>query len=378
MLHTLTRLLLLSAFAAIAAPAQELPREQLLALDLEDAGAEAKLLRIQSRADALTPAQAGELRATLERDPKDIHTRLVLLRYEGQEARQRRGEDLNPRAHGKLVLGLIEHHPESPLAGSSGLLLYEYKNDGLYTGPAWDLGIELWERLAAENPKSAAIATNAGLFLISDPFRLKDLKSQALAHLQRARTLQPNDARCALKLASYFVLHRSITRDEKLVLSASTDALPHLQAALNLTKPADRTNLHLNGQPLSMILAQVHFDVGDHSAAAAAATAALAAVNPDSPDGEVVFHMNTLLGLCATHRGDWDAAVLALGAAGTTRGSPILATSGPDLRLAKSLLAHGKQDAVVSFLEDCRRFWTSGSARLDTWIAAIRKGDTPW
>ena len=48
------------------------------------------------------------------------------------------------------------------------------------------------------------------------------------------------------------------------------------------------------------------------------------------------------------------------------------------MTLARELLAAGKRDAVLRFLESCRGFWESGRDRLEVWIETILRGGDPW
>ena len=60
------------------------------------------------------------------------------------------------------------------------------------------------------------------------------------------------------------------------------------------------------------------------------------------------------------------AAVLALG------------SFGPDMTLAKELLAADRRETVLTFLESCGRFWHSGTDRITDWARSIKGGDNPW
>jgi hypothetical protein len=46
------------------------------------------------------------------------------------------------------------------------------------------------------------------------------------------------------------------------------------------------------------------------------------------------------------------------------------------MMLAKELLDKGEKDAVLQYLELCRKFWKS-SNQLNAWVEAIKKGETP-
>src|SRR6266508_279223 len=62
---------------------------------------------------------------------------------------------------------------------------------------------------------------------------------------------------------------------------------------------------------------------------------------------------------------------------GTTLGSPQLDSFGPDFHLANELLARGRTESVLEYLDLCRRFWTLGHDALDGWTAELRAGRRP-
>ena len=48
--------------------------------------------------------------------------------------------------------------------------------------------------------------------------------------------------------------------------------------------------------------------------------------------------------------------------------------TGPNLSLASELLKRNEREAVISYLQELRRFWVSGRNTLDGWIDHIGKG----
>lgn len=64
-------------------------------------------------------------------------------------------------------------------------------------------------------------------------------------------------------------------------------------------------------------------------------------------------------------------------AAGRTPGSPQLNSFGPNMSLAKDLLASGERDAVLDFFMSWRSFWKMGSVTLDNWTGAVKAGEVP-
>ncbi len=64
-------------------------------------------------------------------------------------------------------------------------------------------------------------------------------------------------------------------------------------------------------------------------------------------------------------------------AAGKTRGSPQLDSSGPNMSLAEQLLKLGEKQTVPEYFELCRKFGKSGQARLEGRKKAVGEGEIP-
>lgn len=93
--------------------------------------------------------------------------------------------------------------------------------------------------------------------------------------------------------------------------------------------------------------------------------------------GNLVHHGHITLGRLALIAGDVDAAEEHLRLAGSAHGSPQLDSFGPDFRLANQLLALGRTEVVLEYLDLCRRFWTPGHGALARWTAELRAGRRP-
>lgn len=93
--------------------------------------------------------------------------------------------------------------------------------------------------------------------------------------------------------------------------------------------------------------------------------------------GNAIHDTNRILGLISLKSGDPDAAADFLLKAGKSTGSPQLNTFGPELDLANELLQRGKVDAVKAYLTDIKSFWEMNNGQVDSWLAAIDKGEKP-
>ena len=93
--------------------------------------------------------------------------------------------------------------------------------------------------------------------------------------------------------------------------------------------------------------------------------------------GGAVSDANLVLGRVALHNGNIEDAKRYLIAAGQCPMTPDLASDGPNMSLAKDLLAKGEKQAVLDYLELCRKFWLTGAAQLDQWSQQVKDGKTP-
>ncbi|HEY5914197.1 MAG TPA: hypothetical protein VJA21_26720 [Verrucomicrobiae bacterium] len=99
--------------------------------------------------------------------------------------------------------------------------------------------------------------------------------------------------------------------------------------------------------------------------------------DPEKANGDAVHDGHLVLGLIASDEGQVEEAKRHLLAAGKSRGSPVLGSFGPNMSLAKELLEKGEQETVLQYLESCRKFWGSGSEKLDEWTKDIQAGRIP-
>jgi tetratricopeptide (TPR) repeat protein/peroxiredoxin len=187
---------------------------------------------------------------------------------------------------------------------------------------------------------------------------------------QRALELEPNSAQWKRQLASsYWTRSGSKPTTEKVQMLEKSAAL------------ADNS-LKLYVLPA---LANAYFEAGDLDKASETAKTALelAASEKDKPPyangnyGGAVHQGNIVLGRIDLKRNNLGAAKEHLLAAGHVPGTPALMSFGPDWTLAQDLLGRGERDTVLSYIELCRAFWSSGKSRLDSWVTTIRAGGSP-
>lgn len=236
-------------------------------------------------------------------------------------------------------------------------------------------------RRQLESTSEAALAANAAQVLTQQEFALTSRhKNKEAADLDdfverlntRAVELDPNNPRWKNQLASSIWTHATQKRTpgEKIDL---------LEKSLTL---ADNS-LRLYVMPE---LANAYYDAGklDKAAETANALLDLAAktktTNPSANGlnyGGAIHNGNIILGRIALTQKNVEEAKTRLLAAGRVPGTPQLMSFGPNWTLAQDLLAKGERDTVLSYIDLCRAFWTSGKSRLDSWDATIREGGSP-
>jgi len=93
--------------------------------------------------------------------------------------------------------------------------------------------------------------------------------------------------------------------------------------------------------------------------------------------GNAIHKGNLTLGRLALRAGDKQRAREYLRAAGNTPGSPQLNAFGPNMVLAKELLAEGEVPEVLDYFDQCGAFWKMDFGALDAWRDIVKEGRVP-
>lgn len=93
--------------------------------------------------------------------------------------------------------------------------------------------------------------------------------------------------------------------------------------------------------------------------------------------GDALHQGNIVLGRIALQQGDVVSAKERLLIAGTSKGSPVLNSFGPNMALAKDLVTRGERTVVLQYLMECKQFWKFDKGRIDKWSAEIQGGVVP-
>jgi tetratricopeptide (TPR) repeat protein len=197
--------------------------------------------------------------------------------------------------------------------------------------------------------------------------RAQEIEDLVARLYQRAIELDPNSPRWKSGLMNAY---QSMASQEK----TPAGKIPLLEKALSIASGGVERGYVLT------TLSEAYFNAGDLSKATQAATELVNATGDSKSNwnyGNAIHVGNIVLGRIALKQGDAQEAASRLLAAGRTPGSPQLNSFGPNWTLAQDLLAKGDRAPVLSFLDACRTFWTSGATRLDSYTATIRSGGTP-
>ncbi len=98
----------------------------------------------------------------------------------------------------------------------------------------------------------------------------------------------------------------------------------------------------------------------------------------DLDQGNAIHDANIVLGMVALDNNQVEEANIFLLKAGKTKRSTLLSTYGPNMMLAKALLARGEKNVVIEYLGSLKHVWEDNNGRLDSWIAAIKGGGEPY
>lgn len=240
-----------------------------------------------------------------------------------------------------------------------------------------------------ENPAESAAARKE-LDLTTDP-NLLGAAAQAL--ISPLYALTPRNLSTKIEEIEDLIprlYQRAIALDPNSPRWKSGMVAAYVSMAALQPKPAGKISLLEKGLSLAegavsrstvlVELSQAYFNAGDLDKASVAAAELVNQAEDTKSNwnyGNAIHVGNIVLGRVALKRGDAAEAANRLLAAGRTPGSPQLNSFGPNWTLAQDLLAAGDRASVLSFLDSCRSFWTSGRARLDSLAATIRSGGTP-
>ncbi len=303
----------------------------------------------------LSDEQAGRLAVELRRSPDDADLRSQLAGY----YQFRKAANREQRT--KNILWLIEHRPGDAITTTAYCMI-----DAVDESDAYAKGKAVWDHQLGANSTNAIILANGSAFRAAADF------GDAEGLLEQAAVLEPKNSTWPEKIA-ILQEQRLVGRPEEAVKLAAK-ALEQRQLAYNLTADPQHRFHVLIRMPDDALLSQ---DLIQAKRLGKQLVGAAAKFRDDLSYGDAIHRGNIVLGEAALQAGIVDRAEEYLKAASHTPGSVALEKTGPDLHLAKQLLARGERTAVREYLANCMTFWKSGSQRLKVWTATLDAGGLP-
>ena len=313
------------------------------------------LVAIANAGCRLTDEQARVVEAALRKQPDDAAIHAQLLGY----CQLRKAAQRDIRV--KSIFWMIQHQPGDPITGTIYCLI-----DAADDPEDYAKAKELWDQQLGAHSTEATVLANGAAFRATADF------ADAQGLLSQAASADPKNPAWPERAA--VMDERRMTGHPDEVSKLADSALQQRQQAYNLTQdPPYRFHMLIH-MPEDAMLAG-NFIQAKHLARQLVDTATKFSDDPGY--GDAIHRGNIVLGEESLEAGNVEHAEEFLSAAGDTPGSPTLATTGPDLVLAKKLLAHGERTAVRSYLAQCMKFWKAGEPHLKSWISMLDSGGMP-
>lgn len=327
------------------------------------AGAQERTARPGAQQE-VTADNAKTLEEGLKTNPDNLAAREKLISYYFKSMLTSRAPEFEEKRE-QHIFWLIEHYPDSELAGSPEAGIDSFGLSGSTEG--YQHGKKLWLEAVEKQPEKLRVLRNAAQFLY-----LWDRKA-GRELLEKALLLDPSDAKASSMLAQSYRMERMMATSPEEKAALAEKALSIRERGLEKADGQDR--FYALGD-----MASDAFEAGDMPKAEQYATELLQAAPEFKKNwnyGNAVHRGNIILGRVALRRGDINGAKQYLLAAGDTPGSPQLGSFGPNMALAKELLERGEREVVLNYLQSCAKFWKMGAAKLQDWIATVKSGGTP-
>jgi len=221
---------------------------------------------------------------------------------------------------------------------------------------------------------AGAIISQYGLMIRAMQLSKRDYGDLAEKLLLKAQSLAPGDMAWSQALGEHYSGMRMVASSPEAKAQWSRKSLEQMEKAGQAkTSESDRMYLLEN-------LSRTAFEAGEPAKAEKYAKELLVIADRHSGEelfGPAVHYGNIILGRLALKNGNMELAKSHLIKAGHTPGGGTLTSFGPSMSLAKGLLEKGEKDAVIQYLELCKKFWTYPQNPLDNWIQTIKAGGTP-
>lgn len=315
------------------------------------------LIGLAASSSNLTTAEVQALRDKVKANADDMQSRARLLGFYFLK------QNLHPKyiaARRQQILWMIRNHPGSRLAGSPFCSIVPMSDAGGYLAAK-----ALWTKLLQKpSPPTETVENAATFFTYVDP-------ASAEAILKRAAAADPNNPLWHKNLAEIYsrAMPTTVPAGEY-----ARRSLEEMEKAFVLTKTPEKKFYILTDLPAAAMAC------GDKAKTTHYAKLLLTDAQNFKMDwnyGNAILKGNLALGRVALASGDTKTANARLLDAGKTPGSPQLDSFGPNMELAKELLAKGQKETVLQYLDLCGKFWKMDNGRLNAWRNNIKAGQIP-
>lgn len=307
--------------------------------------------------------EAKRFEVRLTQDPDDLAAHESLIQYYFQQGVSSRTPEIE-KDRETHIFWLIEHHPESELAGSPEAQILPGLPE---SAEGYVRAKDLWLQQVQNHSDEKIVLRNAGeFFLVPDAKTAREL-------LEKAWAMDSKDVQTSSALAQAYELEASHTSSSEEKLAVAKKAVSVRESTLGGLPEEQRFDALGD-------LAKSALEAGEPEKAQQYAEELLklaAKFKNDWNYGNALHQGNLILGRIALQRGDIESAKTHLVAAGQTPGSPQLDSFGPNMALANDLLAKGERETVLTYLQSCGKFWKTGADKLEAWTATIKGGGMP-
>jgi hypothetical protein len=304
----------------------------------------------------LNSTEKASLEEQAAENPNDIESRTKLLGYYFIKGRQ---DPDAKSARERHVKWLIENAPESEVLG----LPYSQLNKVLEP-EGYERCKHAWLSVVQESPENLAALRNASkFFLLHDREISEDL-------LQKGQQLDAEDPEWPASLGQLYSLGLTSLPMGPARTAAAKKAFRQYELAYDRSNPMGSASLLSD-------LATTAFEAGLIDDATEFAEKMLDNDAAGWNRGNRIHHGNLILGRIALTQGNVDEAKSRLLLAGKTNGSPQLNSFGPNMLLAKELLARGETEVVLQYFELCKEFWKSPRRQLEQWTDDVKSNRIP-
>ncbi len=329
-----------------------------LKVELDPLSEHSHLFDIFMVGEKLTEDVVEKYEEHLKVSPNDIEPRVALLGYYHFKSSGFNRHRPEKQASLRHQLWIIKNIPGSVAANHPFVRTSRFERGH----EAYLTVKKLWLEHIKKQSKDLRILANAAHF-----FTLYD---RALSEklLKEGKILDPGNPDWPKRLVLVYELYAIGNEAKK--TEWMQKALAEAEEAFELAEGVEKPRILED-------IARISLEVGDLDKAKTYSTRLIDTANEQYPwnKASAIHYGNVFLGRVALKNGDIDKAKEHLLKAGNAPG--FIPDLGPDLLLAKELLAKGETEAVLQYLTLCETFWEGKRPKLKLWKSMIKEGRVP-